>query len=83
MQPTFRSKMSLPKTFKQAVFREPGAPLTIEDATMTSPAKGEVLVKVEACGVCFSDMFAQNNILGGGLYVHSLCPESEATNRQS
>lgn len=69
MQTTLRSKMSLPKTFKQAVFKEAGAPLTIEDATMTSPAKGEVLVKVEACGVCFSDMFAQNNILGGGLYV--------------
>ncbi len=59
--------MSLPKTFKQAVFREVGAPLTVEDAKLTPPSKGEVLVKVEACGVCFSDMFAQNNVLGGGL----------------
>lgn len=33
---------------------------------MTLPGPGEVLVKVEACGVCFSDMFAQNNIMGGG-----------------
>lgn len=61
--------MSLPQTFKQAVFKEQGAPLTVEDAELTLPDKGEVLVKVEACGVCFSDIFAQNNIMGGGLYV--------------
>ena len=59
--------MTLPKTFKQAVFKEAGGPLIIEDAQLTPPNKGEVLVKVEACGVCFSDVFAQNNILGGGL----------------
>ena len=59
--------MTLPKTFKQAVFKETGGPLIIEDAQLTPPNKGEVLVKVEACGVCFSDIFAQNNILGGGL----------------
>ena len=59
--------MSLPKTYKQAVFKQQGAPLAIEDAELTPPGHGEVLVKVEACGVCFSDMFAQNNIMGGGL----------------
>lgn len=59
--------MSLPKTFKQAVFKELGSPLVLEHANLTPPAKGEVLVKVEACGVCFSDMFAQNNVMGGGL----------------
>ncbi|KAI4186224.1 MAG: hypothetical protein L6R41_003611 [Letrouitia leprolyta] len=61
--------MSLPKTFKQAVFKEAGAPLTVEDAHLTLPGKGEILVKVEACGVCFSDMFAQNNIMGGGFPI--------------
>lgn len=64
--------MGLPKTFKQAVFREAGSPLAVENAQLTPPGKGEILVKVEACGVCFSDMFAQNNILGGGLYVPPL-----------
>ena len=59
--------MSLPQTYKQAVFKEADAPLTIEDVKLTPPGKGEVLVKVEACGVCFSDMFAQKNIMGGGL----------------
>lgn len=61
--------MSLPQSYKQAVFKEQGAPLTVEDAKLTLPDKGEVLVKVEACGVCFSDVFAQNNIMGGGLCV--------------
>jgi Zn-dependent alcohol dehydrogenase len=59
--------MAIPKTFKQAVFREAGAPLTIEEVDLTLPRNGEVLVKVEACGVCYSDTFAQNNVMGGGL----------------
>ena len=59
--------MGLPTTYKHAVFKEQGGPLTVEDANLTQPGKGEVLVKVEACGVCFSDMFAQNNIMGAGL----------------
>ena len=59
--------MSLPKSFKQAVFKAAGAPLTIEEVELTPPASGEVLVKVEACGVCFSDVYAQNNVMGGGL----------------
>ena len=59
--------MSLPQTYKQAVFKKADAPLTIEDVKLTPPGEGEVLVKVEACGVCFSDMFAQKNIMGGGL----------------
>ena len=67
LQATTDTNMSLPKTYKQAVFKEAGAPLTIEKADLTLPGKGEVLVKVEACGVCFSDMFAQHNIMRGGL----------------
>ncbi|KAJ0107292.1 alcohol dehydrogenase [Diaporthe amygdali] len=58
--------MALPKTYKQAVFKEKGAALTLEDVELKHPGAGELLVKVEACGVCFSDMFAQQNIMGGG-----------------
>lgn len=67
VQLTHSTKMSLPKTYKHALFKEAGAPLTIEDVTLSLPGKGEVLVKVDACGVCFSDTFAQQNIMGGGL----------------
>lgn len=61
--------MTLPKTYKHAVFKEAGKPLTIEETDLKLPGKGEVLIKVEACGVCFSDMFAQHNVMGGGLCV--------------
>ncbi|PCG99765.1 Polyketide synthase, enoylreductase [Penicillium occitanis (nom. inval.)] len=56
--------MSLPKRFRQAVFKESGGPLVIEEASLTPPAPGEILVQVEACGVCFSDTITQH--MGGG-----------------
>jgi propanol-preferring alcohol dehydrogenase len=41
---------------KAAVLHEFGKPLRIEDVPRPEPAAGEVLVKVEACGVCHSDL---------------------------
>jgi len=41
---------------KAAVIREHKQPLTIEDAEMPATARDEVLIKVEACGVCHSDL---------------------------
>ena len=61
--------MDLPQTFKQAVFKAPVAPLEIEETAMTLPSAGQLLVKVEACGVCYSDVFVQNNAASGELYV--------------
>jgi Zn-dependent alcohol dehydrogenase len=49
------------------VFKAQGEPLTFEDAQLVLPKEGEILVKVEACGVCYSDMYAQHNGMGGGL----------------
>lgn len=61
--------MTIPQTYKRAVFKSAGTPLVIEQVPLTLPGPNEILVKVEACGVCFSDVFAQNNVMGGGLYV--------------
>ncbi|EAS32549.3 alcohol dehydrogenase [Coccidioides immitis RS] len=61
--------MALPQTFKQAVFKGAGKPLVIEEVSLALPGPGEVLVKVEACGVCFSDTYAQKNMLGGGFPI--------------
>jgi Zn-dependent alcohol dehydrogenase len=58
---------SIPSTYKQAVFKEAGASLTLEEVALTLPKRDEILVKVEACGVCHSDHFAQTNLMGGGL----------------
>ena len=41
---------------KAAVLHEFGKPLRIEEVPRPEPAAGEVLVKVEACGVCHSDL---------------------------
>ena len=41
---------------RAAVFRAPHQPLTVEDWPTPSPAAGEILVKVAACGVCHTDL---------------------------
>ncbi|KAK8097497.1 hypothetical protein PG984_016636 [Apiospora sp. TS-2023a] len=58
--------MTLPKTYKQAAFKEQGGPLVVETVPLKLPGPGEILVKVEACGVCHSDVFAQHNAWGAG-----------------
>ena len=46
------------KTMKAAVVREFGKPLTIEDVPIPQPGPGQVLVKVQACRVCGTDLHA-------------------------
>lgn len=41
---------------KAAVLREFKRPLAIEDVAKPKPSAGEVLIEVEACGVCHSDL---------------------------
>lgn len=41
---------------KAAVLHELGKPLTIEEVPTPSPGPGQVLIRVEACGVCHSDV---------------------------
>ena len=46
------------RTMKAAVVREFGQPLAIEEVSVPSPGPGQVLVKIEACGVCHTDLHA-------------------------
>lgn len=46
------------KTMKAAVVRAFGQPLTIEEVPVPTVAAGQVLVKIEACGVCHTDLHA-------------------------
>ncbi|GAB0114835.1 alcohol dehydrogenase AdhP [Acidisoma sp. C75] len=46
------------KMMKAAVVRAFGAPLVIEDVPVPAPGRGELLVKVMACGVCHTDLHA-------------------------
>jgi len=41
---------------KAAVLRQVGAPLRLEDVDLDEPQTGEVLVRIEAAGVCHSDL---------------------------
>lgn len=46
------------KTMKAAVVREFGKPLTIEEVPVPTPADDQILVKIEASGVCHTDLHA-------------------------
>lgn len=61
--------MSLPKTYKQAAFKGLGEKLVLEEAPLKLPGSGQILVKVEACGICHTDLCAQYNYLGGGFPI--------------
>ena len=42
---------------KAAVLEEFGRPLVIQEVELAEPKSGEVLVRLEACGVCHTDMY--------------------------
>jgi alcohol dehydrogenase, propanol-preferring len=46
------------RTMKAAVVHGFGKPLAIEEADVPRPGADEVLVKIEACGVCHTDLHA-------------------------
>eukprot|EP00752_Nemacystus_decipiens_P001074 g1074.t1 len=48
----------MPQTMKAAVVREFGKPLAIEEAPIPEVPDEGILVKVEACGVCHTDLHA-------------------------
>jgi hypothetical protein len=45
-------------TMKAAVVHEFGRPLRIEDVPVPEPGPDQILVEVEACGVCHTDLHA-------------------------
>ncbi len=47
------------------VVTEQGGALELEERAVPSPGPGEALVKVDACGVCHSDMFAKEGAYPG------------------
>jgi S-(hydroxymethyl)glutathione dehydrogenase/alcohol dehydrogenase len=42
---------------RAAVLEEFGAPLEVQDLDLAEPRAGEVLVRLEACGVCHTDLY--------------------------
>ncbi len=48
--------MSLPKTMRAMVLERPGSPLARRELPVPQPRQGQLLVQVEACGVCRTDL---------------------------
>jgi S-(hydroxymethyl)glutathione dehydrogenase/alcohol dehydrogenase len=42
---------------RAAVLEEFGAPLVVQEVDLAEPKAGEVLVRIEACGVCHTDLY--------------------------
>jgi D-arabinose 1-dehydrogenase-like Zn-dependent alcohol dehydrogenase len=54
---------------KAAVVRAFKQPLVIEDRPIPEPGEGQVLVKIEASGLCHTDMHAANGALPADNYI--------------
>jgi len=65
----------MPSTMKAAVVHAFGEPLRIEQVAVPQPGPGEILVKVEASGVCHTDLHAAR----GDWPVKPTLPFSPAT----
>ena len=55
-----RTTDAVPTTYRAAVVHEFGSPLSVEQVAMPTLEPGQVRVKVEACGLCHTDIHAAN-----------------------
>ena len=46
------------RMMKAATVREFGKPLIVDEVPVPEPGEGEIQVKIEACGVCHTDLHA-------------------------
>jgi S-(hydroxymethyl)glutathione dehydrogenase/alcohol dehydrogenase len=52
------------RTGKAVICRQINAPVAVEEIEVESPHRGELMVKLGACGVCHSDLSAVNGTIG-------------------
>src|SRR5262245_24286372 len=53
----------MPRTGKAVVARELNKPVVVEEVTFDAPRRGEVVVKIDAVGVCHSDLSGTNGTI--------------------
>jgi Zn-dependent alcohol dehydrogenase len=56
--------MSDAQAARAVLCRELNRPVVVETVTVDPPRRGEVMVKIAACGVCHSDLSATNGTIG-------------------
>jgi S-(hydroxymethyl)glutathione dehydrogenase/alcohol dehydrogenase len=49
-------------SMRAAVLEEFGAPLVVQELQLEDPRAGEVLVRLEACGVCHTDLYTASGV---------------------
>ncbi|HWG95281.1 MAG TPA: zinc-binding dehydrogenase [Mycobacteriales bacterium] len=59
----------MPELMRAARFDAASSSLTVQDVPVPEPGPGEVLVRVEACGICLSDVHLVDGSLPGPLPV--------------
>jgi D-arabinose 1-dehydrogenase-like Zn-dependent alcohol dehydrogenase len=64
-RPNYRKENPAMSTMRVAQVPAPGAPFEIVERPIPEPGPGEVRIKVEACGVCHSDMFPKLGLFPG------------------
>ncbi len=47
---------------RAAVLEEFAQPLVVQEVDLAGPGPGEVLVRLEACGVCHTDMYTASGV---------------------
>jgi S-(hydroxymethyl)mycothiol dehydrogenase len=62
--PTRRYLRRVPTRSRGVVARGKGEPVTVEDIVVPDPGSGEVLVRVQACGVCHTDLHYRDGNIG-------------------
>jgi len=55
-------------TMKAMKVRQPGGPLQLVERDVPSPPMGHVLIQVQACGICHSDVFTKEGLWPGIQY---------------
>ena len=73
----------MPETMRAMQVPEQGAAFELVEREVPQPTRGEVLVKVEACGVCHSDVFAKEGGYPGSRSRSSPAMRSPARSRRS
>ena len=73
-----RTTDAVPTTYRAAVVHEFGSPLSIEQVAMPTLKPGQVRVKVEACGLCHTDIHAAHGD-GRSRPRHHSCPGTKAS----
>jgi Zn-dependent alcohol dehydrogenase len=54
---------------RAAVLEQFGAPLEVQELDLAEPARGEVLVRLVACGVCHTDLYTASGADPSGYAV--------------